>query len=62
MSLDGEEAIVAYLRKRGPATVKQIARGMILSKTRVIRVLERLISFNTVERIWDGNVEKFQSK
>jgi predicted ArsR family transcriptional regulator len=62
LSLNGEEAILTYLKKRGPATIKQIARNLILSRTRVVRVLDRLVSFNTVERIYDGDVEKFKSK
>jgi DNA-binding MarR family transcriptional regulator len=62
LSLNGEDAILSYLRKKSPATIKQISRALILSKTRVVRVLERLISLDTVERIDNEGVEKFRLK
>jgi len=62
LSLNGEDAILAYLKKKSPATTKQISRALILSKTRVTRVLERLISLDTVEKIENEGVEKFRLK
>lgn len=62
MTQDIEKVILEFLRKRGPGTVGQISRAMILSKGKVSRILKGLVAVNTVERIYDGNVEKFKAK
>jgi DNA-binding MarR family transcriptional regulator len=57
-----EEAILNYLWKRGPGTIKQISRNLILSPGKVSRILKGLVAVNTVERIQDGDVEKFKAR